>query len=395
MLNLSRLNTLTFLGCLLCTSALAQTEATPTAAPAPTMSLLTQQQQAAEAAADARDLSNKARAAYPATSASMIEPLWKQAAAAAELAVSGAPNNPEYLKLKAQIYSDVGFWSGAETAWADFFKTTPIESGDANQQAAAVQQNLGYAAYNRNQSGDALAFFGKCLASNPQNLNCASWGARTSLESGNYGNAATLYQQAVALSPSNATLIYFQTLAKNLTSRNEKYAPNVLKTFDMAYADLEINNKAAALAGFQQAAQSAPTFIEAWREVGRLALDLGDANAALNAYQAASRLPSGNATDQYYLALAGDGIKYGLSAAQAFRNAYDKYLTGNKKAAETGFLQATAQNASYAKAWAWLGRTRYEQNQFASAATAYQKAVFLDPNDKSSIYFLKLARAKS
>ena len=46
-----------------------------------------------------------------------------------------------------------------------------------------------------------------------------------------------------------------------------------------------------------------------------------------------------------------------------------------------------------AKAWAWLGRVRYEAKDYPGAAEAYGKAVALDPNDKTSAYYLRLAQA--
>ena len=77
---------------------------------------------------------------------------------------------------------------------------------------------------------------------------------------------------------------------------------------------------------------------------------------------------------------------------QTFRTAYSKYAAGDRAGAEAGFLQATGENLTYAKAWAWLGRVRYERKDYAGAAEAYGRAVALDPNDKSSAYFLRLAQ---
>lgn len=155
--------------------------------------------------------------------------------------------------------------------------------------------------------------------------------------------------------------------------------------------ELDAGRKAEALAGFQEAARTAPNFVEAWREAGRLALELGNAQAALTAYQGAA-LPGATASDRYNLALAQEGQQYGLKAVQTFRNAYAKYTAGDKGAAEAGFLEATRQNPQYAKAWSWLGRVRYEAKNYAGAAEAYGQAVQLDPNDKSSAYYLRLAQ---
>lgn len=374
---------------LLLSGSLAQTAAptTPTT-PAP-VSQLTTGQQAAQAAAEARSLADRARTTYPAGSANIDQTLWKQAAAAADRAAQAAPNNPEYLRLRAQIYTEVGFWAAAQDAWATYFRTAPSETdGSAAKQAALVQYNLGYAAYTRNQTDQAARFFTVCLEQDPQNLDCATWAARVALESGNYTQAQTLYANALKLKPGDRTLTYFQTLAQSAG----RYGPAATRAFSRAYADLDAGNKAAALAGFQEAARSAPNFTEAWREAGRLALEAGNTQAALTAYQGAAALPTASAADRYNLGLAQEGAQYGLSAVQTFRKGYGQYTTGDKAGAEASFLAATAAAPTYAKAWAWLGRVRYEAKNYAGAAEAYGKAAQLDPNDKTSAYYLRLSQ---
>ncbi|MGM9319945.1 tetratricopeptide repeat protein [Deinococcus aquaticus] len=368
--------------------ASAQTApAQPAPAPAPT-SLLTQGQGAAQAAAEARDLILKARSAYPAGSANIDQTLWKQAAAAAETAVTAAPGNPDYLKLRAQIYTEVGFWRQAELAWNAYFRAAPGAGTPESQQAAAVQYNLGYAAYTRNMPDQAAAFFSTCLQLDAANVPCATWAARTALEAGNYTQAQTLYARALTLNPADKTLAYFQGLAQSAG----RYGPAATRAFSRAYGDREAGRKTQALAGFQEAARSAPNFTEAQREAGRLALELGNTQAALDAYTALNALPGPTAADKFNLALATEAQQYGLGAVQTYRAAYQKYTAGEKAAAETGFQAATQQSPTYAKAWAWLGRVRYEAKNYAAAAEAYAQAVTLDPTDRSSAYYLKLAQ---
>lgn len=364
--------------------ALAQTAPAPaaptTTAPAPT---------AEQAAAQARTLAEQARRTYPQGSASIDQTLWKQAAAAAEEAARLAPTNADILRLRAGIYSEVGFWRQAELAWNAYFQVAPAQPGSAQaRQAAAAQYNLGYAAYTRNQPAQAARFFAACLELDAGNVDCATWAARTALEAGNYAEAQSLYARALTLKPGDRTLTYFQTLAQSAG----RYGPAATRAFSRAYAELDAGRKAQALAGFQEAARAAPNFAEAWREAGRLALELGNAPAARAAYQGAVALPAATASDRYNLALAQEGERYGLKAVQAFRAAYARYTAGDRAAAEAGFLNAARQSPEYAKAWAWLGRVRYEAKNFAGAAEAYGRAVQLDPADRSSAYFLRLAQ---
>ncbi|MDV6373773.1 tetratricopeptide repeat protein [Deinococcus arenicola] len=344
---------------------------------------------AAAAAAAAQTYAEQARSTYPKGSANIDQVLWTQAANAAEAAVKAKPGNADYLKLRAGIYTEVGFWRQAELGWAAYFKVVPVVAGSPEaRQAGAAQYNLGYAAYSRSQPDLAARYFTECLKLDPKNAQCAGWAARTALEGSDYARAQTLYTQALALTPGDRSLLYFQGLAQKASD----YGPAATQAFSRAYADLDAGRKDRALTGFQAAALSAPNFNEAWRQAGRLALEAGNAQAALEAYQGAVALPAADASDKFNLALAQEGVQYGLDAVRTFRAAYAQYASGSKAAAADGFAQATVQNPDYAKAWSWLGRVRYEAQDYPGAAEAYGRAVALDPNDKPSAYFLKLAQ---
>lgn len=344
-------------------------------------------QSASDALTQAQQLADQARQSYPKNSWNIERPLWKQAAAAAEQAVASAPNDAAALKLRAQIYTDVGFWAKAETGWDAYLAVNGADTA-AKQQAAEVQYNLGYAAYERGSLSEAQTAFAKCLTLNPQNAACAEWGGRTALEAGQFGQAVTLYQQATQLNPQSKVAAYFAGVAQQA----QNYGPAAAQAFSRAYEDYTRGNKQKALAGFKTATASAPNFLEAWRQEGRVALELQDAASAAAAYGAAVKLPGADASDQYNLALAQEGQQYGLGAVTTFRNAYAKYTAGDKAGAEAGFLAATNASPNYAKAWAWLGRVRYEQKNYAGAVDAYSQAVKLDPTDKSSAYYLSMAQ---
>lgn len=361
--------------------------ATPADSSAQTTTMQTGQQ-AAQLAAEARDLMRQARAASGGK-ASIDQPLWKQAAQKVEEAVLAAPNHPEVLKLRAQIYTEVGFWKQAESSWKAYFAAAPVAAGDNEARAAGqVQYNLGYAAYRRGQLPQAGAYFAACQTLDPQSAACATWAARSALESGDYAKAQALYTQALSLAPTDKSLNYFAMISRNAGT----YGPEATRAFSQAYASLEAGNRADALAQFQLAARSAPAFAEAQRETGRLALEMGQLDAALTAYQALTGLPTATASDRYNFGLVQEGKQYGLKAVQTFRTAYSKYAAGDKAGAEAGFVQATAENPNYPKAWSWLGRLRYEARNYAGAIEAYSRAVALDPNDRSSAYYLHLAQ---
>lgn len=371
------------------TETVTTTEAAPVTPAAPA-SALAAGQQVAQLTAEARDLMVKARAAYPAGSANIDQPLWKQAADKAEAAVAAAPSNPEALRLRAQIYTEVGFWGRAEAAWGAYFRVSPVAAGQNNEARAAgnVQYNLGYSAYRRGNLPQAAAYFRACLTFDPQNGQCASWAGRTALESGDYNLAQTLYAEAQSINPQDKVAAYFAQVARQAAT----YGPTATRAFSRAYANLDAGDRAGALAQFRAAAAAAPSFAEAQREAGRLSLETGDLAGAVTAYGALVALPSATASDRYNSGLVQEAQQFGLKPVQTFRNAYTKYAAGDKAAALAGFEQATRENLAYAKAWAWVGRLRYEAKDYAAATQAYSRAVSLDPNDKSSAYFLKLAQ---
>ncbi|WP_148234894.1 tetratricopeptide repeat protein [Deinococcus maricopensis] len=341
----------------------------------------------AQAAERAQTLAAQGRA-LPKNAWNIDTSPWKEAAAAAERAVQGEPTNTAYLRLRATIYSDVGFWRQAERAWDAYFAAGG--SGDADvARAAEAQYNLGYAAYTRGSLNEAGTAFAKCLSLAPTNAQCAQWAGRVALENGQFAEATRLYEVAVKAAPNDKVSAYFLGVSRNAA----KYGPAATRAFTRAYQQYDAGKKAEALALYGEAAASAPNFVEALREGGRVALELGDAAAAVRSYEALTKLPGATASDTYNLGVAREGAQYGLGAVQAFRGAYARYTAGDKAAAEAGFLTATRANAKYAKAWAWLGRVRYEAKNYAGAADAYAQAVQLDPNDKTSAYYLKLARA--
>ncbi len=164
---------------------------------------------AAEAAEAAQRLSNQARAQYPAGSASIDQTLWKQAAAAAEQAAALEPGNASYQALRAQMYTETGFWSRARDAWQAYFALAGgVPSAEARQGAAQTYYNLAYAAYTRRDLGGAAALLDECLNLAPDAAPCLLWAGRVALEQGRYPAAQDLYSRAAQADPQNRTAAY-------------------------------------------------------------------------------------------------------------------------------------------------------------------------------------------
>jgi tetratricopeptide (TPR) repeat protein len=101
-----------------------------------------------------------------------------------------------------------------------------------------------------------------------------------------------------------------------------------------------------------------------------------------------------DATDErarYFLQLAQDQAKWGIEAANAFREGYSFYEEGDLIQASNHFNLAVSKNEMYSQAWAWLGRVAFEQNKFGDAATYYREASRLEPDNETYKYFFNEA----
>ncbi|HEX2864307.1 MAG TPA: tetratricopeptide repeat protein, partial [Deinococcales bacterium] len=359
-------------------------------APAPVQPAPATSPEAQAALATARQLEAAALAAFPPNVANISQTPWNRAAKAAEAAVAAAPNDPNALRLRAEVYSITGFWSRASAAWQAYQAAGGNLDATAARQAGNVQYQLGYAAYGRNDRVDAAAYFQRAAAIDPTNARAVQWEARLALEGGNAPAAAQLYARAASLDPNDSTSRYFA----NIAAKAATFGTPAVTAFTRGVLAYQAKDPATALADFRQAAASSPNFTEAQRWLGRVALETGLGAEAAAAWQRVVALEGNTPTDAYFLAYAKEVAAFGLPAVQAFRNGYDRYVAGDKAAALAQFQAAVAARPDYAKAWQWLGRAAFETGDFAQAANAYAQAVKLDPTDTGSAYWLKQAQAR-
>ncbi len=330
----------------------------------------------------------QAQRSYP--KASIDYPLWTQAAQAAEKAVTAAPDAREPLRLRAEIYTQVGFWAKAEPAWNAYFAAASDFDPTARASMSEVQLNLGYSAYGRGARAEAERYFTAAVQNNPQNQSALVWQARTALERGDGNTAVPLLESAVNLKPDDKVAQYALVVAR----KSAAYGATATEAFFIGYSAYEQGDKEAALAQFRAATQAAPNFTEAQRWVGRTALELNQGADATKAYEAVVKLEGATPENTFNLNLSREITQFGREAVTAYRAGYDQYTKGDKAGAAQLFQTAVAANPNYQKAWAWLGRARFETNDFKGAADAYGQAVKLDPTDKSSAFFLKQAQSK-
>lgn len=133
----------------------------------------------------------------------------------------------------------------------------------------------------------------------------------------------------------------------------------------------------------------------AFRWLGRISSELGNPEEAIAAWEVVVEIDPDDRGAQYFLDLARAEAKWGPAAAQYFFDGVRFYEAGDLSQARLSFASATSRNASYAEAWAWLGRVNFETSRFADAARAYQRASNLEPNNATYKYFLQESNRKS
>jgi tetratricopeptide (TPR) repeat protein len=337
---------------------------------------------------EAQRLQTQAIQTYP--KASIDLPLWSQAAEAAEKAVAAAPNEPQPLRLRAVIYTQVGFWARAELSWNAYFAAAGDSDDAARNLMSEVQVNLGYSAYRLEDGAAAEQYFAQALEFNPDNPQALSWRARTLLERGDANAAVPLLERAVSLNPQDRVARYSLLVAR----KSAAFGRQATQAFFLGYAAYNQGQRQEALQAFREATVGAPNFLEAQRMRGRTALELGLGEEAALAYEIVVKLEGATPENTFQLGVAREVAQFGAEASRAYRSGYELYTRGDKSGAAQAFVTAVTANQQFQKAWAWLGRVRFEMGDFKGAVEAYQRAVQLDPNDRVSAYNLRQAQAK-
>lgn len=316
---------------------------------------------------------------------------WRNAADAAETAVTAAPLEAAPLRLRAQVYTEIGFWIRAESAWRDLQTGTQNRLSPEDRAGfSEVLYNLGYGAYQTGDLETALARFHEAAENTPDAARVEVWQGRILLERGDARGALPHWERAVTLEPNNASSKYYLLVAQ----KSEQYGKAAVSAFTLGRLAFEAKNWNGALEQFRVAIVNAPAFVEAQQMMGRTALELNLSDEAVLAFENVSRLEGVNPTNMFNLNLAREMQQFGAVAVRSFRIGYDLYVKGNRAGALAAFEAATSANPNYQKAWTWLGRSRYEAGDFRGAAEAYSVALKLDPNDKNSQHWLRQAKSK-
>lgn len=166
---------------------------------------------------------------------------------------------------------------------------------------------------------------------------------------------------------------------------NEKAALEYRLGFQ-AYA---LGKKDHALEHFQTATIINPSYLEAQRWLGRVALELGLGNEAQRAFETVIRFQGQTLAIMAMLEFARNVNKYGRESSEFFRAGCDQNKANNYRI--SCFEGSVAANPEHQQAWAWLGRMLLEARAYDGAVVACRKALALDPDDAGSAHRLRLA----
>lgn len=164
--------------------------------------------------------------------------------------------------------------------------------------------------------------------------------------------------------------------------------------FELGYGAYAQKHRDLALTYFQKIIEIIPYDKEAYVWAGRILLESQRPKEAIHYWQVAVDRDSTDTRSSYFLQLAQDQAKWGIEAANAFREGYNFYEQGDLLQASNRFNVAISKNEMYAEAWGWLGRIAFEQNRFGEAATYYKEALRLEPGNQTYQYFFGQAENK-
>ena len=329
---------------------------------------------------EARVLAAEARAAgerpYP------DAPLWSEAIRLGREALRAAPGDPEVLRFLADTYSATNWYAPAWQTWRDLAGVTTLDPA-ALEAGTAAGNELAYLRYDGGDRAGALSLYQEVIDFNPSGPQAYRWAGRILLEQGQAEAALPYWQEAVRLEPGNEGNQYFLELAED----ELRYGSSGTENFYAGIAAYEAGNRTEALARFQEAARANADYKQAFVWAGRTALELNQPELAAGYWERVLALDPLDERARYFLGASQDQARWGGAASSFFNEGVRLYEDGEVEEAKSEFLTATQLSPDFAEAWAWLGRTQFESENFTLAAQAYARASELEPANETYRYF--------
>jgi tetratricopeptide (TPR) repeat protein len=309
------------------------------------------------------------------------------------------PDYAETLRWLGRIYLELGQPDKAQPYWQRVTELDPDDQS-ASYYVKIIDEQLrvgpeassmfqaGIKAYDEGKLPEALQAFEWAATANPTFKEAYVWAARTSFELGESDLSAQYWQKVLALDPSDERAAYFAQFAQE----QQHWGQEAARAFYEGQTFYQQQNIPSALERFEAATRLNSQYKDAFVWTARTYQELGQLPQAAYYWQKVIALDPSDSRAKYFLTLTQKQEVYGDTAGQSFADGVQYYQKNDFANAEASFKKAIDANASFADAWAWLGRVYFTQAKYAEASKAYTQAVNLAPNNQDYRFFANEAK---
>ena len=315
------------------------------------------------------------------------------------------PNFTESWRWVGRTSIDAGLPARALPAWRKLAQLTPddesvlyfIEVAEeqvtwGNEAGQLVIEGLGL--YEKAQLEEANERFVRASQLNNDYVDAFRWAARTYQELGDNDLALRFWRRAQALSPNDESISYFIRLLTgaidppplpvvdpqmNQVLLDQAQFPGQGSQSGQGNQGSQVVQRPVTQPVNQQTTQQQIQQGQQQVEEQAQQATLPTAQQATNSGPIQAQEPSQTATDFQTPA---QPVTQQLTTAGAFRNALEAYRSEDYDKAIEQLDTVLARNPNSARAWGWLGRIYFEQEDFAKAAVFYEKAAELAPDNE-------------
>ncbi len=228
-------------------------------------------------------------------------PLWEQAFAFAEEAISLAPMNPEPYRFQAIAHTMANWYGPAWDMWLAYLARGWQLDAGATPYFVDAGQRTAYAHYDQGDLEAALATYLRVIDQVPFDLESVSWAGRILLELDRPEQAIAYWTTVAERDPRDTRAAYFRDLARD----QARWGTDAANAFREGVSFYEAGSFAEARDRFARATLLNSGYAEAWAWLGRVAFEAGDYADARTFYGRAVDIEPAFDTYRYFYEEAG------------------------------------------------------------------------------------------
>jgi len=248
--------------------------------------------------------------------------------------------------------------------------------------------HAGASAYEAGLLDVALGHFEAAVRENDAFIDAWVWSGRTSLELGLPDRSRHHWDAVLVLDPSDQRARYFRDLAESQV-RWGIPAADAFVAGQLARQQGQVQ-EAAEL--FVAATLMNDGYLAAWEWAARTYQEIGAYEEALVYWQALLKRAPDYERAEYHRNVAKQLVGRSVDAGRALADAITAYQNADFEAAEAHVREAIRADPEYPEAWGWLGRLHFVLASYEEAATGYEQAYALDPDNDDYRFFMEEAK---